>query len=188
MRTHATNHVGKTILKNCQILENVLEISKFPSPISRFPSPKIRFSSPKIQFSSHKIRFSPIGFLLSSMAFHFLQRRSAFFTGFPLSSTAFWLSSMAFWLSSTASRLSEKSEKIYLRRQVYERSLIELRIFCHLLPELCNFRYNTQHQNHCMWPHQAPLPGHFASSCPRPDSPWATNLEPGPNAPHLEMS
>ncbi len=80
MRTHATNHVGKMSLKNCQILENVLEILRFPSPISRFPSPKIQFSSPKIRFSSHKIQFSPICFL------YFLQQLSAFFNGFPFSS------------------------------------------------------------------------------------------------------
>ncbi len=44
---------------------------------------------------------------------------------------------------------SEKSENIYLRREVYERSLFELCIFHHLLShsrsELCNTRYNTQH-------------------------------------------
>jgi hypothetical protein len=40
--------------------------------------------------------------------------------------------------------LSEKSEKIYLRQEVYERSLFELCIFCHLLSELRNTRYNTQ--------------------------------------------
>jgi hypothetical protein len=96
VRTHATNRVGKTSLKNCQILENLLEISRFPSPILRFPSPISRFDSPKIQlssheiqFSSHEIRFSPIGFLLSSTAFRFLQR-------LPLSSTAFQFSSTAF--------------------------------------------------------------------------------------------
>jgi hypothetical protein len=93
----------------------------------------LRFSSAKIQFSSHEIRFSPIGFLLSSTAFHFLQQLSnipqqlsAFFNSFPL---------------------YEKSENIYLRRQVYERSPFELCISrhllpelgnCHLLPELCN--------------------------------------------------
>ncbi len=144
MRTHATNCVGKASLKNCQILENVLEISRFSSPILRFPSPKIQFSSPKIQFSSHKIRFCPIGFLLSSTAFRFLQWLTTFFNGFLLSSTAFWLSSTAFWLSSMAFQLSEKSKKIYLRRLVYERSLFELRIFFHSLSELHNFHYNTQ--------------------------------------------
>ncbi len=107
MRTHATkhatNHVRKTIPKNCHILGNVLEILRFPSPISRFPSPKI-------QFSSHGIRFTQIGFLLSSTAFCFLQRFSdflqwlstfsngflIFFNGVPLSPTAFQFSSMAF--------------------------------------------------------------------------------------------
>ncbi len=44
--------------------------------------------------------------------------------------------------------LSKKSEKIYLRREVYKRSLFELCIFRHLLShsrsELRNTRYNTQ--------------------------------------------
>ncbi len=103
LHTHATNCVGKTSLKNCQILENVLEILRFPSPISRFPSPKIQFSSPKIQFSSHEIQFSPISFLLSPTAFRFLQRLSAFFNGFPLFQRLFdflqWLSDFLQWLS-----------------------------------------------------------------------------------------
>ncbi len=77
------------ILKNCQILENVLGILSFPSPILRFPSPKIQFSSPKIDFPRTKSD-SP------KSAFYFLQQ-------LPLSSTAFWLSSTAFlflqWLS-----------------------------------------------------------------------------------------
>jgi hypothetical protein len=144
MHTHATKHVsnrvGKTSLKNCQILENVLGILSFPSPISRFPSPKIRFSSPKIQFSSHEIRFTQIGFLLSSTAFRFLQRLSdsvqhlsAFSNGFPNFSNGFpnFLNGFP---------LSKKSEKIYLWREVYKRLLFELRIFCHLLPELCSSR------------------------------------------------
>jgi hypothetical protein len=103
VRTHATSCVGKTSLKNCQILENLLEILRFPSPISRFPSPILRFPSPKIQFSSHEIRFSPIGFLLSSTAFRFLQRLSdflqrlsAFFNGFPTFFNDFQFSSTAF--------------------------------------------------------------------------------------------
>jgi hypothetical protein len=130
---HATNRVGKTILKNCQILENVLGISSFPSPISRFPSPKIQFSSPKIQFSLHEIRFTKISFLLPSTAFRFLQRLSAFFNGFPNFSNGFpsFLNSFP---------LSKKSEKIYLWREVYKRSLFELRIFCHSLPELRDYR------------------------------------------------
>ncbi len=112
--------------QNCQIIENLLEISRFPSPISRFPSPKI-------QCSSHEIRFSPISFLLSSTAFCFLQRLSAFFNCFPTFFNGFPIFLNGF-------PLSEKSEKIYLRRQVYERSLFEL-ISRHSLPELCNSRY-----------------------------------------------
>ena len=151
VRTHATKHatncVGKTSLKNCQILENVLGILSFPSPISRFPSPKIRFSSPKIQFSSYEIRFTKIGFLLSFSAFRFLQRLSAFsngflifFNGFPLSPTAFRISPNGFPIFLNGFPLSEKSKKIYLWQEVYKISLFELRIFCHSLPELRNSR------------------------------------------------
>ncbi len=99
---HATNRVGKMIFKNCQILENLLEISSFPSPISRFPSPKIQFSSPKIQFSSHEIQFTPIGFLLSLTVSAFFNGFLTFFNGFPLSPMAFQISPMAFRFSSTA--------------------------------------------------------------------------------------
>ncbi len=131
VRTHATKHdtnrVGKTILKNRQILENVLGISSFPSPISRFPSPKIQFSSPKIRFSSHEIQFTQIGFLLSLTAFRFLQRLSAFFNGLPNFSNGFPIFLNGFLLS-------KKTEKIYLWQEVYKRLLFELRIFRHLLP------------------------------------------------------
>ncbi len=134
VRTHATKHatsrVGKT--KNCQILENVLGILSFPSPISRFPSPKIRFSS-------HNIRLTQIGFLLSSTAFcflqwlsDFLQRLSAFSNGFPIFSNSFPIFLNGF-------PLSKKSKKIYLWQEVYKRSLFELCIFCHSLPKLRNF-------------------------------------------------
>jgi hypothetical protein len=141
MRTHATNRVGKMSLKNCQILENLFEISRFPFPISRFPLPKIQFFSTKIQFSSHEIQFSPIGFLLSSAAFHFLQWLSAFFNGFLTFINGFptFFNGLPIFLNGFP--LSKKSKKIYLRRQIYERSLFELRISCHLLPELCNSRY-----------------------------------------------
>ena len=143
MRTHATKHatnrVGKTIPKNCHILGNVLEILRFPS-ISRFPSPKIRFSSPKIQFSLHEIRFTQIGFLLSSTAFcflqwlsDFLQRLSAFSDGFPNFSNGFPIFLNGF-------PLSKKSKKFYLWREVYERLLFKLCIFCHSLPELCDYQ------------------------------------------------
>jgi hypothetical protein len=66
------------------------------------------------------------GFPLSSTAFRFLQWLTAFFNGFPIILNGF--------------PLSEKYKKIYLRRQVYKRSLFELRISRHSLPELRNFR------------------------------------------------
>ncbi len=50
----------------------------------------------------------------STTVFRFLQRLSAFFNGFPIFLNGF--------------PLSKKSGKIYLWRQVYERSLSELRI------------------------------------------------------------
>jgi hypothetical protein len=145
VRTHTANCVGKMSLKNCQILENVLEILRFPSPILRFPSPKIQFSSPKIQFSSHNIRFSRIGFLLSSTAFRFLQLLSDFLQQLSAFSNSFPIFSNGFPIFLNGFPLSEKSEKIYLWQDVYERSLFELCIFCHLLPKLRNSRYNTQH-------------------------------------------
>ncbi len=142
VRTHATkyatNRVGKRSLKNCQILENVLGILSFPSPILRFPSPKIRFSSPKIQFSSHEIWFTQIGFLLSSMAFHFLQQLSDFLQRLSAFSNSFPIFFNGFLIFLNVFPLSEKSEKIYSWREVYKRLLFELRIFCHLLPELRN--------------------------------------------------
>jgi hypothetical protein len=67
------------------------------------------------------------------MAFSFLQWISPFFNGFPIFFNGF----LIFF---NGLPLSEKSEKIYLRRQVYERSLFDLRISCHSLPELRNFR------------------------------------------------
>ncbi len=129
----------KKILENCQILENVLGISSFPSPISRFPSLKIQFSSPRTRFSSHEIQFTQIGFLLSLTAFrflqwlsHFLQRLSAFSNGFPNFSNGFPIFLNGF-------PLSKKSKKIYLWREVYKRLLFKLRIFRHLLPKLCDY-------------------------------------------------
>ncbi len=138
---HATNRIGETISKNCHILGgNVLEISRFPSPISRFPSPKIQFSSPKIRFSSHVIRFTQIGFLLSSTAFRFLQRLSDFLQWLSAFSNGFPIFSNGFPIFLNGFPLSKKSEKIYLWQEVYERLLFELRIFRHLLPELRNSR------------------------------------------------
>ncbi len=84
------------------------------------------------------------------MAFCFLQWLSdfpqwlsTFFKGFLLSSTAFQFSSTAFWFSSTAFHFPRNPKKIYLRRQVYERSLFELSISRHSLPKLCNARNNV---------------------------------------------
>ncbi len=60
-----------------------------------------------------------------------------FFNGFPIFLNGFLL--------------SKKSKKIYLRQEVYKRSLFELCIFGNLLSHLCselrNTRYNTQ-----QWP------------------------------------
>jgi hypothetical protein len=76
----------------------------------------------------------------------FLTRNLIFFNGFPLSSTAFcflqWLSHFfnGFPIFLNGFLLSEKSKKTYLRRQVYKRSLFELRISRHSLPELRNSR------------------------------------------------
>ncbi len=128
VRKHATScyqlHSGNGISK----LENLWGISRNPSPISRFPSPKISFSSPKIRFSSYEIRFTKIGFLLSSTAFRFLQRLSVFFNGFPNFSNGFPIFLNGF-------PLSEKSEKIYLWREVYKILLFKLRIFLPLAPQ-----------------------------------------------------
>ena len=65
-----------------------------------------------------------------------------FFNGFPI-----FLNGFPIFLNSFL--LPEKSKKIYLRQEVYKRSLFELCIFCHLLShlrsKLHNTRYNTQH-------------------------------------------
>ncbi len=137
---HATNRVGKTSPKNRHILGNVLEILRFPSPISRFPSHKIQFSSPKIPFSLYEIRFTQIGFLLSSTAFCFLQQLSDFLQWLSAFSNGFSNFFNGFLIFLNGFPLSEKSEKIYLWREVYKRSLFELRIFCHSLPELRDYR------------------------------------------------
>jgi hypothetical protein len=67
------------------------------------------------------------------MAFHFLQWLSAFSNGFPNFSNGFPIFLNGF-------PLSKKFEKIYLWQEVYERSLFELPIFRHSLPELCDYR------------------------------------------------
>jgi hypothetical protein len=81
--------------------------------------------------------------------FDFLKRLSAYSNGFPIFSNGFPIFLNGF-------PLSKKSEKIYLRREVYERSLFELCIFCHLLSrllsELRNTCYNTQQQQFQLCP------------------------------------
>ncbi len=137
---HATNCVGKTILKNRQIIENVLGILSFPSPILRFPSPKIQFSSPKIQFSLHKIRFTQISFLLSSTAFCFLQRFSEFLQWLSAFSNGFPNFSNGFPIFLNGFPLPKKSKKIYLWLEVYKRLLFELCMFRHSLIKLRSSR------------------------------------------------
>jgi hypothetical protein len=68
------------------------------------------------------------------MAFCFLQWLSAFFNGFRIFHNGF--------------PLSEKSEKIYLRRQVYKKSPFKLRISRHLLPKLRN-RHSLPELRNC---------------------------------------
>ncbi len=110
------------ILKNCQILENLLGILRFPSPISRFSSPKIRFSSPKIRFSSHEIRFTQISFLLSLTLSTFFNGFLTFFKGFSISPTAFQISPTAFQFSSTAFRFPRNPRKsIYGEKYMKDR-------------------------------------------------------------------
>ncbi len=61
-----------------------------------------------------------LGFLLSATLFYFPQRLSAFHKGF-----LFFLKCFPIFLNCFP--LSEKSKKIYLRQQVYEKLLFELR-------------------------------------------------------------
>jgi hypothetical protein len=108
----------------------------------------VKSKAPKLPENRESLGKIGIFFLLKSnfphTKFDFLQRLSTFFNGFLLSSTAFcffqrlsdFFSSFPIFLNGFP--LSEKSKKIYLRRQVYKRSLFELPISCQLLPELHN--------------------------------------------------
>ncbi len=110
----------------------------------------VKNETPKLPETRESLEKIVIFLLLKSNFPHtnpiFLTRNSIFFNGFPLSSTAFrflWRLSdffNVFLIFLNGFLLSKKSEKIYLRRQVYERSLFKLRIFRHFLPELCNSR------------------------------------------------
>ena len=123
MRTHATNCVGKTSHQNCQILGNLLEIS-------RFSCPKIQFSSPEIQFYSMAFRLSSTAFCFLQWLSGFTQWLSAFLNGFPLSKK----SEKVYLIFLNGFPLSEKSEKICLPRQVIKRSTIRSSYFLPLAP------------------------------------------------------
>jgi hypothetical protein len=74
------------------------------------------------------------------MAFRFLQWLSGFLQWLSAFSNGFLIFSNGFLIFLNGFPLSKKSKKIYLWREVYERSLFELRIFRHSLPELRNSR------------------------------------------------
>ncbi len=124
MRTHATSRVWEMNLQYQRISWKYCEI---PLQYQDFPLLKSDFPHTKSDFPHTKSDFP-------KSAFCFLQRLSAFFNGFPLSSMAFcflqWPSDFfnGFPIFLNGFPLSEKSGKIYLWRQVYERLLSELRI------------------------------------------------------------
>ena len=124
MRAHGSKFGVKTRPQNCQKLEESCWENW------DFPSPKIQFSSLKIWFSSTAFRFPRNPRKSSSTAFRFLQRLSALFDAFLISVTAykFTIFPNGFPIFLNGFPLSKKSGKIYLRRQIYERSLSELRI------------------------------------------------------------
>jgi hypothetical protein len=77
---------------------------------------------------------------LPKSAFYFLQQLSAFFNGFLTFFNGFPNFSNGFPIFLKGFPLSEKSEKIFLWQEVYERLLFELCIFCYSLPKLCDYR------------------------------------------------
>ncbi len=107
MRARGSKYgVKNKTLKSPETRETLGKIGTFLLLKSNFPHTKFNFLQRLSAFF--------IGFLLSSMAFRFLQwlsgfphRLSDFFNGFPIFLNGF--------------QLSKKSEKIYLRRQVYKR-------------------------------------------------------------------
>ncbi len=93
------------------------------------------FSSPKSDFLCSNFDFSQRLSNFREIRENLLELLFDFFNGFPLSSTYFKFSIMAFKFSIFLNSfriflnsfpLSEKSGKIYLRRQIYERLLSEL--------------------------------------------------------------
>ena len=131
MRAHGSKFGVKTRPQNHQKLEKVVgKIKIFLAQKSDFLCSKLDFLQRLSDFQEiqenllHRLSDFFNGFPLSSTAFRFLQRLPNFFNGFPIFLNGFLL--------------SKKYKKIYLRRQVYKRSLFELCISRHLLPELCN--------------------------------------------------
>ncbi len=126
MHTHATSRIGETSLQNCQkTKESLGNIRIFLLLKPNFPHTKFDFLQRLSAFFN--------GFLI-------------FFNGFPLSSTAFRLSSTAFQFSSTAFRFPRNPRKsIYGSKYTKDHFLSFVFPPLHLLPELCNIHYNTQH-------------------------------------------
>jgi hypothetical protein len=124
MRTHATSCMWETNLQYQRISWKYCEI---PLQYRDFPLLKSDFLHTKSDFPHAKSNFP-------QSAFCFLQRLSAFFNSFPLSSTVFHFLQRpsnffnGFPIFLNGFPLSKKSGKIYLWRQVYKRSLSELRI------------------------------------------------------------
>ena len=131
MRTHATSCIQETGLKN---------FNGFLQRLSAFSNGFLIFLNGFLIFlngfplseKSNKIYLRP-------------QRLSAFFNGFPIFLIGFpiFLNGFPIFLNGfpiflNGFPLSKKSEKIYLRRQVYERSPFELRISRHSLSKLRN--------------------------------------------------
>ncbi len=97
---HATNRVGKTSLKNCQILERMSwESWVFPLQYWDFLHLKSNFPHLISNFPCMKSD-------LPKLAFYFLQQLSAFFNGFLTFFNGFPLSLMAFQISPTAFQFS----------------------------------------------------------------------------------
>ncbi len=119
MRAHGSKFGVKTRPQNCQKLEKVVGENR-------------DFLSPKSDFLRSKFDFLQRPSDLREIQENLLQRLSNFFNAFLISVTAFKFSIFlnGFPIFLNGFPLSEKSGKIYLRRQIYERSLSELRISC----------------------------------------------------------
>jgi hypothetical protein len=117
MRAHGSKFGVKTRPQNCQKLEKVVGKNQ------DFPSPKSDFLRSKFDFLHRLSDFREIQENL-------LQRLSNFFNAFLISVTAFKFSIFlnGFLIFLNGFPLSEKSGKIYLRRQIYERLLSKLHI------------------------------------------------------------